>query len=200
MLDEVAKVALDNHPIIRWLMTDGRRIVGSNEFLEELAQCLRRAGIHVTRITTGVPILHPQIFSFSGLWQLGKGASERLYRADGSQSGVLENSPIKIAYEGKPVRCQLTATPDDSEFPILKDLRLQGITDYVVLPVPFSDGTNKAVSLATTRSDGFSDSEIALFAAMIPALSFNLEVQALRRTARDVAGYLCWPAIGRSCA
>ena len=186
MLDEVAKVALDNHPIIRWLMTDGRRIVGSNEFLEELAQCLRRAGIDVTRITTGVPILHPQIFSFSGLWQLGKGASERLYRADGSQSGVLENSPIKIAYEGKPVRCQLTATPDDSEFPILKDLRLQGITDYVVLPVPFSDGTNKAVSLATTRSDGFSDSEIALFAAMIPALSFNLEVQALRRTARTL--------------
>src|SRR5215831_18842174 len=92
-------------------MTDGRRIVGSNEFLEELAQCLRRAGIDVTRITTGVPILHPQIFSFSGLWQLGKGASERLYRADGSQSRVLENSPIKIAYEGTPVRCQLTATP-----------------------------------------------------------------------------------------
>jgi len=97
VLDEVAKVASDNHPIIRWLMTDGRRIVGSNEFLEELAQCLRRTGIDVTRITTGVPILHPQIFSFSGLWQLGKGASERLYRADGNQSGVLENSPIKIA-------------------------------------------------------------------------------------------------------
>jgi len=77
-------------------MADGRRILGSNDFLEEFGRCLRRASIDVTRITTGVPILHPQIFSFSGLWQLGKGTSERLYRADGSQSGILENSPIKL--------------------------------------------------------------------------------------------------------
>ena len=34
------------------------------------------------------------------------------------------------------------------------------MTDYVVLPVPFSDGTNKALSLATTRAGGFSDDEI----------------------------------------
>ena len=84
------------------------------------------------------------------------------------------------------VRCQLTATPGDGEFPILKDLRRDGITDYIVLPVPFSDGTNKAVSLATNRTDAFFDSAIALFAAMIFAFSFNLEVQALRRMARTL--------------
>ena len=123
MPDKFAEFPSDSHPVIRWLMADGRRILGSNDFLEAFARCLRRASIDVTRITTGVPILHPQIFSFSGLWQLGKGTSERLYRADGSQSGILENSPIKIAYDGKPVRCQLTATPSDGEFPILKDLR-----------------------------------------------------------------------------
>jgi adenylate cyclase len=172
--EALANVILDIHPVIRWLMADGRRIPDSKNFLEGFALCLRQAGIDVTRITTGVPILHPQIFSFSGLWQLGKSTTERLYSA------------IKIAYDGKPIRCQLTATPGDGEFPILKDLRRDGITDYIVLPVPFSDGTNKAVSLATTRTDGFSDSEIALFAAMIPAFSFNLEVQALRRMARTL--------------
>jgi adenylate cyclase len=184
--EALAQVTLDNHPVVRWLMADGRRIGDSKNFLEGFALCLRQAGIDVTRITTGVPILHPQIFSFSGLWQLGKGTSERLYRADASQPGVLENSPIKIAYDGKPVRCQMTATPSDGEFPILKDLRRDGITDYIVFPAPFSDGTNKAVSLATTRTNGFSDSEIALFAAMIPAFSFNLEVQTLRRMARTL--------------
>jgi adenylate cyclase len=184
--EALAKVTLDNHPVIGWLMADGRKISDSNDFLEGFALSLRQAGIDVTRITTGVPILHPQIFSFSGLWQLGKGTSERLYRADVSQSGILENSPIKIAYDGKPIRCQLTGTPSEGEFPILKDLRREGITDYIVLPVPFSDSTNKAVSLATTRTNGFSDGEIALFTAMIPAFSFNLEVQALRRMARTL--------------
>jgi adenylate cyclase len=80
----------------------------------------------------------------------------------------------------------LTTPADDPEFPILKDLRREGITDYVVLPVPFSDGTSKALSLATTRADGFSDDQITLFEAMIPAVSFNLEIQVLRRTARTL--------------
>ena len=180
------QAAWDAHPVARWLMTDGRRIVGSNDFLEGFAFCLRQAGIDVTRITTGVPILHPQIFSFSGLWQLGKGVSERLYRADGSQSASLENSPIKIAYDGRPMRYRLTVPADDREFPIVTDLRRAGITDYIVLPVPFADGTYKALSIATTRSNGFSDNEIALFTAIMPAFSFNLEVQTLRRTARTL--------------
>ena len=113
MLDSLTQTVWDAHPVIRWLMTDGRRILGSNEFLEGFALCLRQAGIDVTRITTGVPILHQQIFSFTGLWQLSKGASERLYRADSGQSASLENSPIKIAYDGKPVRCRLTVSSDE---------------------------------------------------------------------------------------
>ena len=185
MPNSLTRAIWDSQPIIRWLMTDGRRILGSNDFLDAFALCLRRAGIDVTRMTTGVPILHPQIFSFSGLWVLGKGASERLYRADGSQSSILGNSPIKIAYEGNAVRIRLTAA-DNPEFPIVNDLRRDGITDYLVLPVPFSDGTYKALSLATTKTEGFSDSEVELFEAMIPAVSFNLEVQALRRTARTL--------------
>jgi len=57
MLDSLTQTVWDAHPVIRWLMTDGRRILGSNEFLEGFAFCLRQAGIDVTRITTGVPIL-----------------------------------------------------------------------------------------------------------------------------------------------
>jgi hypothetical protein len=59
----------DAHPVIRWLMTDARRRVDADDFLEAFANELRAAGVDVSRITTGVPILHPQIFSFSGLWQ-----------------------------------------------------------------------------------------------------------------------------------
>jgi adenylate cyclase len=72
------------------------------------------------------------------------------------------------------------------EFPIVEDLRRDGITDYVALTVPFADGSHKALTLATTRGAGFTQSEIALFDAMVPALAFNLEVQALRRTARTL--------------
>jgi adenylate cyclase len=168
-------------------MTDARRRTDPSEFLEAFAHELRAAGVDVSRVTTGVPILHPQIFSFSGLWQLGKGVTERLYRSEPDVAATLSSSPIGIAYQGGgPVRCDLSAPPREGEFAILGELRREGVTDYIVHSVPFADGSNKALSLATTRPGGFNDDELALFEAMIPAVAFNLEVQALRRTARTL--------------
>ena len=185
-LDAPVSVGSEESPVIRWLMTDGRRITDPKSFLENFAMCLTEAGVDVSRIATGVPVLHPQLYSYSGLWERGKGVTERLYRADASQDAILANSPIKSAYEGSPFRSRLTAPAAEREFPILTELRRTGMTDYVVLPVPFSDGTNKALSLATARDGGFSDDELTLFTAMTPAVASNLEIQALRRMARTL--------------
>jgi adenylate cyclase len=175
------------HPVMHWLMTAARRRTDPNEFLEAFAQELRAAGVDVSRITTGVPILHPQIFSFSGLWEFGKGTTERQYRSGPDVAPTMASSPIRIAYEGGgPVRCDLASPPAPGEFAILADLRHEGFTDYIVHSVPFADGSHKALSLATRRPGGFNAGELALFAAMIPAIAFNLEVQALRRTARTL--------------
>jgi len=177
----------DNHPVIRWLMTEARKRADPCEFLEAFAQTLLAAGVDVARVTTGVPILHPQIFSFSGLWQAGSGATERLFRATPEAFAIMTNSPIRIAYDGGgPYRCDLTEPANADEFPILAELRGEGLTDYIVYSVPFADGSYKALSFATRRKSGFSDDEVALFEAMIPAVAFNLEVQALRRIARTL--------------
>ena len=173
--------------VIRWLMTEGRHITDAKSFLDSFAACLRDARVDVSRITTGVPVLHPQLFSVSSLWERDKGVTERRYRLDPSQDAILANSPIRSAYDGNPFRSRLTmAAAEHPEFPILTELRSAGVTDYVVLSVPFSDGTNKALSLATTRAGGFSDEEIVLFEAMTPAVAVNLEIQALRRMARTL--------------
>jgi adenylate cyclase len=175
------------HPVIRWLMTEARGHIDPCGFLDAFADRLRTAGVDLSRITTGVPILHPQIFSFSGLWELGKGTTERLYRSGPGFAAIMTNSPIRIAYEGGgPVRYDLRVPPAASEFPILAELRRDGYTDYVVHSVPFADGSHKALSLATRRESGFAPNELALFEAMIPAVAFNLEIQALRRTARTL--------------
>jgi adenylate cyclase len=175
------------HPLVRWLMTDARRHADPIRFLDAFAGELRAAGIDVARITTGVPILHPQIFSFSLLWELGNETTERLFRAGPETTAIMVSSPIRIAYEGGgPTRCDLTASPHEGEFAILDELRREGLTEYVVYAVPFADGSFKALSLATRRRGGFAADELALFEAMTPALAFNLEVQALHRTARTL--------------
>jgi len=66
-----------SHSVISWLLGEGRRITDPKDFLDALAARLRQCGVPVIRITTGVPILHPNLWSFGGLWELGKGTSER---------------------------------------------------------------------------------------------------------------------------
>jgi adenylate cyclase len=176
-----------DHPVVRWLMTDARAFTGSSEFLNALGECLLKAGVDVARISTGVPILHPQVFSFSGLWQAGKGASERINRFGDNTTSALDNSPIRITYAGgAPQRFRLVGSPATNDFPIVRELRAEGFTDYVVLAVPFADGSHKALTFASRKPSGFTEAEIALFQELVPGIGFHLEIQALRRTARTL--------------
>ena len=54
----------------------------------------------MSRLTTGVPILHPQVHSYSARWELGQGVSERFFRLTAESLPVLENSPVKTVYSG----------------------------------------------------------------------------------------------------
>jgi len=190
-LDRLTSTALHmtarDSEIIRWLLRDGPHITDSTAFLNAFAEMLLANGIDIARVGTGVPILHPQVFSFTGLWELGKGASERRNFANADTLSRLQNSPVKTAYEGRgPVRCNLTAPPARDEYAIYADLRKEGFTDYLVIGVPFSDATNKVLTLATKRPGGFTADETATFMNLIPALAVNLEIQALRRTAQTL--------------
>lgn len=174
-------------PLIDWLLTDARRIAEPKAFVAALAEQFLQHGIDVSRLVTGVPILHPQVHSYSARWDLGQGSSERFFRLTAESLPVLENSPVKTVYTGGgSVRCDPTAPPRDGEFNILADLRREGVTDYVALSLPFSDGTTKLLAVATRRPGGFSDDQMALLEAITPAVAVNLEVQALRLTARTL--------------
>src|SRR5262249_18555001 len=173
--------------IVHWLLHDGPRITDSLVFLDAFGEQLLADGIKVARISIGVPILHPQVYSFTGLWEAGKGASGRSNLANANTFATLERSPIKTVYEGRgPVRCDLTAPPAEGEYAIYADLRPQGFTDYFAIGVPFSDGTSKALTFASREPGGFTPDEVATFTALVPAFAMNLEIQALRRTAETL--------------
>jgi adenylate cyclase len=145
---------------------------------------LNAARFEIARFTTGIPVLHPQVSSWSCLWRPGTGTTERYFKRTQENRLVFENSPIAIVYGGGgPVRARLDTPPVAGEFPILGDLRNEGLTDYLVLPAPFSDGTIKAVSFATARRQGFSEGAVAGLQAVVSPLSLLLEIQTLQRTA-----------------
>jgi adenylate cyclase len=169
-----------------WLLGPARAIADPVELVPALADRLAAVGVHVARITTGVPILHPQLFSSSTRWERGKEAVELRFQAEesGARPGALERSPINAVYQGGgPIRCRPGDAADRARYPIVADLHAAGITDYLVMPAPFSDGSAKAMTFASDREGGFTDNEVATIEAIIPALTALLEVQALKRTA-----------------
>ncbi len=168
-----------------WLLGDARNAAETTALVVELGERLNAAGIDVRRITTGIPILHPQVASYSALWNRGAAVTEREYQLDPETLASLRDSPIAVVYGGGgPVRCNPSAPPSEDEFPIVADLRAEGFTDYVVMPARFSDETTKAVTFATDRAGGFAETDIELFETLMPMLAMVLEIQALKRTAR----------------
>ncbi|HEY5963031.1 MAG TPA: hypothetical protein VIU42_03345 [Xanthobacteraceae bacterium] len=186
-------------PVLTWLQTDGVKQRDSAKFIAQFAAELVAAGIDIYRLTTGVHIIHPQIDASSALWQQGKPVTERRWKMDRQ---ILQNSPMPIVYSGRSYRARLDGAAEPGEFPILTELRAEGVTEYIAFPLPFSDGSWKAVSYATCRAGGFPEDQVATLRGLVPTLAMILEIQTLQRTT-DAAGHLCRadrrPARARRC-
>jgi adenylate cyclase len=73
--------------------------------------------------------------------------------------------------------------PESKRFPLLDDLRAEGVTDYIALPLLFIDGSAHASSWATRQPGGFSDEQLNALRSVVRALARVIEIISLRRTA-----------------
>jgi adenylate cyclase len=68
-------------------------------------------------------------------------------------------------------------------FPFFDDMRAEGVTDYIAVPLRFVDGSIHASSWTTKQSGGFGDAELATLRALVPPLARVIEIISLTRTA-----------------
>jgi adenylate cyclase len=186
-----------SNPVQAWLEADGARYTDTTKFFDAFVRELLRAGIELSRATTGIQALHPQVDSLSCLWQPDKPIFERRFRLEGGGAQQLQNSPMPIVYGGKEFRRRLDAKLEPGDFPILAELRAEGHTDYLGMPLPFSDGSWKGVTYVTRRTGGFSEDQVALLRAVLPTLARAIEIQTLRRTSLTLLETYVGPVAGR---
>jgi adenylate cyclase len=176
------EIPQSSNPVLAWLQADGVMFRDTAPFFEAYCGELLSAGVDIWRATTGVHVLHPQIDSLICLWKRDKPIFERRFKLDAAGAQQFKNSPMVAVYGGRSVRGRLEAPPAPDEFPIYADLRADGITDYIAWPLPFSDGTWKAITYATRRRGGFPPEQIRLLQELVPTFSRLLEIQTLHRT------------------
>ena len=175
---------------IPWLLTEGRRITDGATFLAALCARLLAAGLPLYRATVGVRVLHPQLIGVNLVWRRGAEV-ERIYRAHGTeQTSAYLDSPVRVLYEGAAaLRRRLDGPDPQLDFPILKELRAEGATDYVAMAMPDMEGQPAGVTWASDRPGGFTTADLTLLWDILPILSLVVEVHKVRRLAANLLDF-----------
>lgn len=182
-----ASVATGGDALLHWLLVDARKTDGLGSFLQELCLRLRTQGIPIDRGTFGAPLMHPIAQSSFCVWDVDKGLNvSALYWNDQSLQRV-RNSPMHAIYaHGHDTDWRLETDEDIARFSVGAELYEAGFRHYVALALPFSDGEHKAFTIQTRRADGFSENELAVLRALVPAIATVVEHHAQRTFTRTL--------------
>jgi adenylate cyclase len=179
--------ALSSQSIVEWLIDGARSTPLAQEVLTELCQRLCAAGLPLWRAMVFVRTLHPQIVGRRFVWRADTGTLVDDGTFDLLERDVFRNSPMpEVTKTGEPVRRRLADPDCPMDYPVLHDLRAEGVTDYVVSPLRFMNGEIHFASWSTRQPGGFTDAEIEVIDSITAPLARVAEVRALYRVAGNL--------------
>ena len=178
----------DDHisgPLVDWLMRDAAFCTSGIELTQQLANQLLTHGIAIYRMGILLWSLHPEIAGIQYIWHRDKTDIEvRCPNYSTLELPEFSNSPLRYVMTGLGgIRQPLTVTKPEFQFPILDELRTQGATDYVAMPLPFSDGRKNVLTLASDHPTGFTTANLGLIFECASVISRYYEVYTLRDNA-----------------
>ena len=173
--------------VVDWLIDGARSAPLAQEVLSELCERLSGCGLALWRAVVFVRTLHPEVVGRRFAWRSDTGTVVTEGSFELLERDAFRNSPM--AYVGKtgtPLRRRLADPDCPMDFPVLRELREEGVTDYVVSPLSFTNGEIHFASWATRQSGGFSDAEIELIDSIVSPLARVAEIRAYQRTANNL--------------
>jgi adenylate cyclase len=172
-------------PLPRGWQTEARDLADTKAVIGGFTNRLVAAGFPLYCLFLSVRTLHPQVVAIGYQWRRGDALPSETPREYGlDREEIYLTSPIKPIHDGvSEIRRRLGDAGSPGDYPILVELEGEGVTDYLILPVRFSEARINAVSVATDRSNGFTDLEIERFKFLVPLLALVLEVKETGRIA-----------------
>ena len=178
--------------IHRWAVDDGLCGAPAAKVFEGLCRRLIEAGVPLWRAFAGVQTLHPQWAGYVYTWRRDRAAVEPVQRERGAAyDRDVQDSPFAALMRGEiaqpreggwpRLRRRLRGPEAQLDFPILEQLAAGGATDYFAQIVRFgpagdpSYGSGIGYSFATDQPAGFSDNDLLLIEAVLPAASLAIQ-------------------------
>jgi adenylate cyclase len=179
-----------------WAVREGLLGTAAAELFDGFCQRLVLGGLPLWRASAAMRTLHPQWGGYSYLWRRDLNAIEPSQFERGTEySQDWLTSPFaylvgQARAEGgtgdpwRHLRRRLCGPEALLDFPLLEELAAAGGTDYFAQIVRFgpegdaSRGTGIACSFTTDRLEGFSEDDVTLLRAVLPALSLAMMTHA----------------------
>jgi class 3 adenylate cyclase/uncharacterized protein (DUF427 family) len=174
--------------LVAWLLREAWEATDAKELTGRLARQMVESGIPLWRINILLGTLNPLVAGTAYVWSATDGkVEERRVLHERRQSRAFLDSPLTVIYDGAGgLRRRLEGPDAVLDFPILAELKAEGATDYVAMPMHFSDGHINAVTLAADRPGGFTTEHLGRLYEVLPLLSRLYEVHAAKRTTRSL--------------
>ena len=157
-------------------------------FFGELCQQLLAEGLPLTRARLGHRTMHPEIFARSFEWRIGANAVAAVERDYSMRtSPVYLNSPVRLIHQGAAAyRQRLEGQAEALEFPVLREFKADGHSDYLMLGLPQSDGVVNFISFLADRPGGFTTAELTLLHDLLPLIALRVELHAAHEATRTL--------------
>ena len=189
--------AYDN-PLLNWVLQEAPAIASMSELTAAFARQLRATGIPLWTLGVIIPILHPQVSTLIHHWRGDSGELVEIQPGfEVLQSPEYLNSPLVPIFEGAGgIRRRLDIKEPLLDFGILHDLHAEGATDYVAMPMHFSDGKINVISLSADRPGGFTTTDLGNIYEILAVLGRIYEVHALQHKASSLLDTYLGPHAG----
>jgi adenylate cyclase len=176
--------AVDLQKITEWILGGAGAVSDPAQALAEVCERLLQAGLPLWRVGFFVRTLHPDVFGRNFIWHPGAAPVAGTTDFDIQDSPQFNSSPLAIVFrQGREVRCRLD-DPESKRFPFLdEDMRVENVTDYIALPLRFTDSSIHASSWTTKQPGGFTDEQLSALGSVIPPLTRMIEIVNLTRKA-----------------
>jgi len=173
--------------VTEWLIAGARSAPQPDQMLSELCNRLSACGIPLWRVEVFVRTLHPNVIGRRFRWQADEGVAVRTTPfAPPDKAETRESLVSRVCSNGVSIRRQLFRPECPADFPLLQELRDEGVTDFWASPLIFTDGDVHAAIWTTREPPGFTEEQMAGLETIVNPLARVAEVRALRRTATNL--------------
>jgi adenylate cyclase len=175
-----------------WAVREGLRGAEGVSLFDGYCQRLVADDVRLWRAQAAMETLHPQWSGYGYTWRRDLNAIQPMqFEHDDSPDPMWASSPFfelvrrARAGEAEPsLRRRLAEGPEQRDFPVLDEFFSMGATDYFCRLYQFGEegdrsrGVGIVYSFASDGPDGFSDSDMSLIGATLPALSLAMKADA----------------------